>query len=85
MGAGQPRFKSTAAMGYCCNSFAARTSEGTSLPIICAITGLPVGFLVMDSRIHFSKCDVLWTMLDALYHAYVAPKQVPPGAFVPHD
>jgi len=31
------------------------------------------------------KCDVLWTMLDALYHAYVAPKMVPPGAFVPDD
>lgn len=29
------------------------------------------------------KCDVLWAMLDALYHAYVAPKQVPTGAFVP--
>src|SRR5215218_4741969 len=27
------------------------------------------------------KCDVLWAMLDALYHAYVAPKHVPPGAF----
>jgi coenzyme PQQ biosynthesis protein C len=31
------------------------------------------------------KCGVLWTMLDALYHAYVAPKHVPPGAFVPED
>jgi coenzyme PQQ biosynthesis protein C len=31
------------------------------------------------------KCDVLWAMLDALYYAYVAPKQVPPGAFVPKD
>ena len=31
------------------------------------------------------KCDVLWAMLDALYHAYVAPKHVPPGAFVPQD
>jgi len=31
------------------------------------------------------KCDVLWAMLDALYHAYVAPKEVPPGAFVPKD
>jgi coenzyme PQQ biosynthesis protein C len=31
------------------------------------------------------KCDVLWAMLDALYHAYVEPKQVPPGAFVPAD
>ena len=29
------------------------------------------------------KCAVLWAMLDALYHAYVAPKHVPPGAFVP--
>jgi coenzyme PQQ biosynthesis protein C len=31
------------------------------------------------------KCDVLWAMLDALYHAYVTPKHVPPGAFVPKD
>src|SRR5215470_7925543 len=31
------------------------------------------------------KCDVLWSMLDALYHAYVAPKHVSPGAFVPQD
>jgi coenzyme PQQ biosynthesis protein C len=31
------------------------------------------------------KCDVLWAMLDALYHAYVVPKQVPPGAFVPAE
>ena len=31
------------------------------------------------------KCDVLWAMLDALYHAHVAPKHVPPGAFVPKD
>jgi coenzyme PQQ biosynthesis protein C len=31
------------------------------------------------------KCDVLWAMLDALYHAYVAPRHVPPGAFVPAE
>ncbi len=31
------------------------------------------------------KCDVLWTMLDALHHAYVAPKHPPPGAFAPED
>lgn len=31
------------------------------------------------------KCGVLWAMLDALSHAYVAPKLVPPGAFVPED
>jgi coenzyme PQQ biosynthesis protein C len=31
------------------------------------------------------KCSVLWSMLDALYHAYVDPKLVPPGAFVPSE
>jgi coenzyme PQQ biosynthesis protein C len=29
------------------------------------------------------KCGVLWSMLDALAHAYVAPGEIPPGAFVP--
>jgi pyrroloquinoline-quinone synthase len=28
---------------------------------------------------------VLWAMLDALYHAYVTPRHIPPGAFVPKD
>lgn len=28
------------------------------------------------------KCDVLWAQLDALYHAYVEPRHVPPGAFL---
>lgn len=27
------------------------------------------------------KCSVLWSMLDALYYAYVEPKHVPPGSF----
>ena len=31
------------------------------------------------------KCDVLWAQLDALYHAYVAPGHVPPGAFRPKE
>jgi len=31
------------------------------------------------------KCDVLWSMLDALYYAYVDPRHVPPGAFEPPD
>jgi len=31
------------------------------------------------------KCDVLWAMLDALHHAYVEPKHVSPGAFVPKE
>ena len=29
------------------------------------------------------KCDVLWAQLDALHHAYVAPGNIPPGAFRP--
>jgi coenzyme PQQ biosynthesis protein C len=29
------------------------------------------------------KCDVLWAMLDALHHAYVAPGNIPPGAWTP--
>lgn len=29
------------------------------------------------------KCSVLWAQLDALYHAYVAPGHIPPGAFDP--
>jgi pyrroloquinoline-quinone synthase len=33
----------------------------------------------------YFKCDVLWAQLDALYHAYVDPGHVPPGAFVPGD
>jgi coenzyme PQQ biosynthesis protein C len=31
------------------------------------------------------KCDVLWAMLDALYYAYVQPKHIPAGAFVPKE
>lgn len=34
---------------------------------------------VLDALIF--KCQVLWTQLDALQHAYVAPGQVPPGAW----
>jgi len=30
---------------------------------------------------HARKCDILWTQLDALYFAYVAPGWHPPGAF----
>jgi pyrroloquinoline-quinone synthase len=31
------------------------------------------------------KCDVLWTLQDALYFAYVEPGFVPPGCFRPED
>ena len=39
--------------------------------------------LVLDA-VRF-KTDVLWAQLDALYHAYVTPGHIPPGAFVPED
>jgi pyrroloquinoline-quinone synthase len=29
------------------------------------------------------KCGVLWSQLDGLYLAYVEPRLVAPGAFVP--
>jgi coenzyme PQQ biosynthesis protein C len=38
---------------------------------------------VLDALIF--KCSVLWTMLDVLSYSYVAPKHVPPDAFVPQD
>jgi pyrroloquinoline quinone biosynthesis protein D len=31
------------------------------------------------------KCDVLWAQLDALYHAYVEPGHIAPGAWVPGE
>lgn len=31
------------------------------------------------------KCNVLWSQLDALHHAYVAPRHVPPGAFLAEE
>ena len=31
------------------------------------------------------KCEVLWSQLDALHFAYVAPGFIPPGAFVPME
>ncbi len=34
-------------------------------------------------RALLTKCDILWAQLDALYHAYVVPGHIPPGAFVP--
>lgn len=31
------------------------------------------------------KCDVLWSQLDALHHAYVEPGVIPPGAWQPGE
>ena len=36
---------------------------------------------VMDTLVF--KCDVLWSMMDALHYAYVTPGLIPPGAFAP--
>jgi pyrroloquinoline-quinone synthase len=38
---------------------------------------------VMDTLIF--KCDVLWSMMDALHYAYVTTRLIPPGAFVPRE
>ena len=37
--------------------------------------------LVLNALIF--KCGVLWSQLDALYHGYVEPAHIPPGAFDP--
>ena len=37
--------------------------------------------LVVDALI--AKCEILWTMLDALHFSYVEPAHAPPGAFEP--
>lgn len=39
--------------------------------------------LVCDALLF--KCDVLWSQLDALHHAYVLAGGIPPGAFIPAD
>ena len=39
--------------------------------------------LVLDA-LRF-KCGVLWSQLDSLHFAYVAPGVIPPGAFVPDE
>jgi pyrroloquinoline quinone biosynthesis protein D len=31
------------------------------------------------------KCDVLWSQLDALHHAYISPGLPPPGAWMPGE
>ena len=36
---------------------------------------------VVDALVR--KCEILWTMLDALHFSYVTPAYVPPGAFLP--
>jgi pyrroloquinoline-quinone synthase len=38
---------------------------------------------VLDALVF--KCDVLWSQLDGLFLAYVAPGMIPPGAFDPKE
>jgi pyrroloquinoline-quinone synthase/pyrroloquinoline quinone biosynthesis protein D len=38
---------------------------------------------VMEALIF--KCNVLWSQLDSLHHAYVTPGLIPPGAYDPKD
>ena len=62
----------------------AERDSGFALAYVKANASTPDAQQAVLAALEF-KCDVLWAMLDALDHAYVAPKHVPPGAFVPKD
>ena len=62
----------------------AERDSGFALAYVKANAVTPDAQLAVLAALEF-KCGVLWAMLDALYHAYVAPKQVPPGAFAPKE
>jgi len=62
----------------------AERDSGFALAYVKANASTPDAQRAVLTALEF-KCDVLWAMLDALYHAYVAPKHVPPGAFVPKE
>lgn len=60
----------------------ARRDVETALSYVTAHARTPAEQRAVIAALEF-KCDVLWAMLDALHHAYVAPGHIPPGAFVP--
>jgi coenzyme PQQ biosynthesis protein C len=62
----------------------ARRDSDFALDYVKRYAGTPAEQQAVLKALEF-KCDVLWAMLDALHHAYVEPKHVPPGAFVPAD
>jgi coenzyme PQQ biosynthesis protein C len=62
----------------------AERDSGFALAYVKANASTPDAQQAVLAALEF-KCDVLWAMLDALYHAYVAPKHVPPGAFLPKE
>jgi pyrroloquinoline-quinone synthase len=60
----------------------AERDSGFALAYVRANASTPDAQQAVLAALEF-KCDVLWAMLDALHHAYVAPRHVPPGAFEP--
>ena len=62
----------------------AERDSGFALAYVKANASTPDAQQAALAALEF-KCDVLWAMLDALHHAYVAPKHVPPGAFEPKE
>lgn len=60
----------------------ARRDVETALAYVTAHARTPVEQQAVIAALEF-KCDVLWSMLDALHHAYVEPGHPPPGAFSP--
>jgi pyrroloquinoline-quinone synthase len=62
----------------------ARRDVETALAYVTAHAGTRAEQEAVIAALRF-KCDVLWAMLDALYHAYVEPGHIPPGAFVPKE
>jgi coenzyme PQQ biosynthesis protein C len=59
----------------------ARRDVETALGYVLAHARTPDEQQAVVAALEF-KCDVLWSMLDALHHAYVEPGHAPPGAFV---
>src|SRR5262249_6789646 len=62
----------------------AERDSGSALAYVRAHALTPDAQQAVLAALEF-KCDVLWAMLDALHHAYVAPKHIPPGAFEPKE
>jgi coenzyme PQQ biosynthesis protein C len=60
----------------------ARRDVDVALDYVIAHATTPEAQVAVLQALEF-KCDVLWAMLDALYHAYVEPGHVPPWAWEP--
>ena len=76
-------FVSSESLSY----FTARPAQATrdvetALAYVTTNARTPVDQQAVIAALEF-KCDVLWSMLDALHHAYVEPGHAPPSAFVP--